>query len=154
MNFFDNAEVYAKGEAEVIMGEAVKRGVAEGVWAREDLVISTKIFFGTRPGVNNKGLSRKHIVEGTAASLKRLQLDYVDLLFCHRPDPATPLEETVRAMNHVVERGWALYWGTSEWSAAQIAEAAGIADRLGLQRPLMEQPEYNIFARQRVEQVY
>jgi len=136
------------------MGEAIARGVAEKVWTRSDLVISTKLFFGTKPGVNNKGLSRKHIVEGTVASLSRFGLDYVDLLFAHRPDPVTPVEEVVRAMNHVIDRGLAFYWGTSEWSASMITEAIAVADRLGLQRPVVEQPEYNLFARQRVEVEY
>lgn len=155
INFFDNAEAYAAGEAEVLMGEAVRQGVADKVWTREAILLSTKIFFGTAgAGPNAKGLSRKHIVEGTRASLARLGLSYVDLLYCHRPDPVTPIEETVRAMAWCIDQGYALYWGTSEWSAAQIAEAVGTADRLGLPRPIMEQPEYNIFARQRVEVEY
>jgi voltage-dependent potassium channel beta subunit len=154
VNLFDNAETYAAGEAEKIMGAAVQSGIADGVWSREDLVLTTKVFFGTKPGPNNKGLSRKHIVEGTLASLKRMQLDYVDVLFCHRPDPVTPVEEIVRAMNHVVDRGLAFYWGTSEWSAAELAEAIGVADRLGLIRPCVEQPEYSLVARQRVEVEY
>ena len=119
-----------------------KRGeVAEGVWERDDLVLSTKIFFGYKKGPNNTGLSRKHIVEGTKASLKRMGLDYVDLLFCHRPDPLTPMEETVRAMNFCIDQGWAFYWGTSEWSSQEVLEACAIADRLGLQRPVMDQPQ-------------
>lgn len=130
------------------MGKAIALGVEKGTWTREDLVVSTKIFFGTKPGVNNKGLSRKHIIEGTRASLARMALPYVDLIFCHRPDVVTPIEETVRAMSWVVDQGLAFYWGTSEWSAAEILQAVGVADRLGLHRPVMEQPEYNIFARQ------
>ena len=120
----------------------------------QDLVITTKLFFGTKPGVNNKGLSRKHILEGIEASLKRLQLSYVDVLFCHRPDPVTPIEEVCRAMNWCIEQGKAFYWGTSEWSGCQLTEAIGVCDRLGLIRPCVEQPEYNVFARQRVEVEY
>lgn len=149
VNFFDNAEVYANGRAEEIMGEVIKR---KG-WKRSDLVISTKIFWGG-PGPNDRGLSRKHILEGAEASLKRLQLDYVDLIFCHRPDLHTPIEETVRAMNHLIQQGKALYWGTSEWSAEQIREAAAIARAEHLIPPTMEQPEYNMFHRERVEKEY
>ncbi|TMW59093.1 hypothetical protein Poli38472_007238 [Pythium oligandrum] len=155
INFFDNAEVYVAGESEVVLGQVVKAGIERGTWTREDLVISTKIFFGTdyskTDGLNTQGLSRKHIIEGTKASLKRLGLDYVDLIFCHRPDPATPIEETVRAMNHVINQGWAFYWGTSEWSAHDILEACEIADRLGLIRPVFDQCQYNILERSRVE---
>jgi voltage-dependent potassium channel beta subunit len=146
VNFFDNAEVYANGRAEEIMGQAIR----ELGWRRSDIVISTKIFWGG-PGPNDKGLSRKHIVEGTKASLKRLDMDYVDVLYCHRPDASTPIEETVRAMNYVIDKGWAFYWGTSEWSAQQITEAWGAADRLDLVGPIVEQPEYNMFARHKVE---
>jgi len=149
VNFFDCAEAYASGEAEVLVGEVLKRSG----WRRSDLVISTKIFWGG-PGQNELGLSRKHIIEGTNAALKRLQLDYVDLIYCHRPDLLTPIEETVRAMNHVINQGKALYWGTSEWTAAQIAEAVGIAKDLKLIAPLMEQPEYSLFTRDRVEKEY
>lgn len=149
VNFFDNAEVYAKGKAEEIMGQAFK----ELGWKRSDLVISTKVFWGGE-GPNDSGLSRKHIIEGTKASLKRLQLDYVDVLFCHRPDPNTPIEETVRAMNWVIDQGWALYWGTSEWSAEQLQEAWRVSERLGLIGPACEQPEYNMFARKKVEQEF
>ena len=112
VNFFDNAEVYAHGEAEIIMGNVLRRSG----WKRSDLVISTKIFWGG-DSPNNSGLSRKHLVEGIRASLARLQLDYVDLIFCHRPDIYTPVEETVRAMNFIIDQGLAFYWGTSEWSA-------------------------------------
>ena len=159
VNLFDNAEAYARGKSEVIMGEAIAQGIAEGVWTRSDLVITTKLFFGAVPepltaSVNAKGLSRKHVVEGALASLRRLKLDYVDVIYAHRPDPVTPMEEIVRAFNHVLDRGLAFYWGTSEWSAAQIAEAVGVADRLNLVRPLVEQPEYNLFARTRVEAEY
>lgn len=149
VNFFDNAEVYAHGEAETIMGQVFRK---EG-WKRSDLVVSTKVFWGGQ-GPNDRGLSRKHVIEGTEAALDRLQLRYVDLLFCHRPDPETPIEETVRAMSHLVDRGLALYWGTSEWSAEQIMQAYGIARRERLVPPTMEQPQYNMFHRDRVEREY
>lgn len=149
VNFFDNAEVYAHGQAERIMGQVIRR---QG-WKRSDLVIATKIFWGGQ-GPNDRGLSRKHLVEGTLASLDRLGLDYVDLLFCHRPDPLTPMEETVRAMSHLVDRGLTFYWGTSEWSALEIMEAHAIARREHLVPPTMEQPQYNMFHRERVEQEY
>ncbi len=149
VNFFDNAEVYADGKAEELMGQAIKKAG----WRRDELVVSTKIFWGGQ-GPNQRGLSRKHIVEGTEASLKRLQLDYVDLIFCHRPDPNTPIEETVRAMSHVIDKGQAFYWGTSEWSAQQITEAYQIARREHLIPPLMEQPQYNMMWRERVEKEY
>lgn len=151
INYFDNAEMYMRGESEEIVGRAIQKGIHEGVWSREDLVISTKIWAGTKEGPNNQGLSRKHIVEGLKASLKRLQLDYVDVVFCHRPDEFTPIGETVRVMNYAIEQGWAFYWGTSQWMAADITEACEIADRLGLVRPVVEQPIYNIFDRPRVE---
>ena len=149
VNFFDTAEVYAEGRSEIAMGKAIKRAG----WKRSDLVLSTKIFWGGA-GVNDKGLSRKHIIEGLDASLARLQLDYVDLLFCHRPDKRTPIEETVRAMTHVVNQGKVFYWGTSEWSVLQIMEAHAVARREHLIPPLMEQPEYNMFARERFEKEY
>jgi len=149
VNFFDNAEIYSDGEAEKMMGRVIKR--AE--WKRSDLVLSTKIFWGGK-GINDRGLSRKHILEGTDASLKRIGTDYVDLIFCHRPDLDTPIEETVRAMNHVINQGKALYWGTSEWSALQIMEAYQIAKREHLIPPLMEQPEYNMLHREKVEKEY
>ncbi|KAG1361425.1 putative voltage-gated potassium channel subunit beta [Cocos nucifera] len=149
VNFFDNAEVYANGRAEEIMGQAIR----ELGWRRSDLVVSTKIFWGG-PGPNDKGLSRKHIVEGTRASLRRLDMEYVDVLYCHRPDAATPIEETVRAINHVIDRGWAFYWGTSEWSAQQITEAWAVANRLDLVGPIVEQPEYNLLSRHKVELEY
>ncbi|GMF31759.1 unnamed protein product [Phytophthora fragariaefolia] len=159
INFFDNAEVYGTGLAEKNMGAAINRGIAEGTWSREDLVITTKIFFGSKTyglesGPNSQGLSRKHVIEGTKASLKRLEQDYVDVIFCHRPDPYTPIEETVRAMNFVINQGWAFYWGTSQWSAAEIIEACEIADRLGLIRPVVEQTVYNILHRNKVEFEY
>lgn len=149
VNFFDNAEVYAAGQSETIMGEAFKKAG----WKRSDLVVSTKIFWGGS-GPNDRGLSRKHILEGTDAALKRLQLDYVDLIFCHRPDIHTPIEETVRAMTHLINQGKAFYWGTSEWSAQQLQEAITIAQREHLIAPTMEQPEYNMFHRERVELEY
>ncbi|KAL3659383.1 Voltage-gated potassium channel subunit beta-2 [Phytophthora oleae] len=159
INFFDNAEAYGNGLAERNMGAAIKKGIAEGTWSREDLVITTKIFFGpkgfmAKSGPNEQGLSRKHIIEGTKASLKRLEQDYVDVIFCHRPEPFTPIEETVRAMNFVINQGWAFYWGTSQWSAAEIIEACEIADRLGLIRPIVEQPVYSILDRNKVEFEY
>ncbi|MCB0301874.1 MAG: aldo/keto reductase, partial [Calditrichaeota bacterium] len=145
VNFFDNAEVYSQGKAETMMGNVIKKAG----WTRSDLVVSTKIFWGGN-GPNDKGLSRKHIVEGTDAALKRLQMEYVDLIFCHRPDLYTPIEETVRAMNHVIHQGKAFYWGTSEWSAEQIREAYRIARQEHLIPPLMEQPQYNMLHRDRV----
>jgi voltage-dependent potassium channel beta subunit len=149
VNFFDNAEAYAGGRAETVMGNVLQRAG----WKRSDLVISTKIFWGGE-GPNNSGLSRKHILEGADAALARLQVDYVDLIFCHRPDIRTPIEETVRAMSYLVDQGKAFYWGTSEWSAAQIMEAYGIARREHLVPPTMEQPQYNMFHRERVEKEY
>jgi voltage-dependent potassium channel beta subunit len=149
VNFFDNAEAYASGEAEVLMGRVIRRAG----WKRSDLVVSTKIFWGGK-GPNDRGLSRKHLIEGTEASLERLGMHRVDLLFCHRPDPETPIEETVRAMNYLLDHGKAHYWGTSEWSAEQIREAYGIARRERLAPPVMEQPQYNMFHRERVEREY
>ncbi len=149
VNFFDTAEEYTDGKAETVLGKLIKKAG----WKRSDLVISTKIFWGGQ-GPNDRGLSRKHIVEGTHASLARLQMDYVDLLYCHRPDIHTPIEETVRAMSHLVDRGKAFYWGTSEWSGQQIREAHGIARREHLNPPTMEQPQYNMFYRDRVEKEY
>mmetsp|Transcript_3894 Transcript_3894/g.11642 ORF Transcript_3894/g.11642 Transcript_3894/m.11642 type:complete len:345 (+) Transcript_3894:82-1116(+) len=154
INFFDNAETYAKGKAEIVMGEAIKKGVEEKVWERDDLVLSTKIFFGYKKGVNAVGLSRKHVVEGMMASLKRYQLDYVDVVFCHRPDPYTPMEEIVRAFNHVIDRGMAFYWATSEWSAQQITEACEVAEKLNMISPIADQCEYNLFARDKVDREY
>ncbi len=149
VNFFDNAEVYANGNAETVMGNVIKRVG----WKRSDLVISTKIFWGG-DGPNDTGLSRKHIIEGTNAALERLQMDYVDLIFCHRPDINTPIEETVWAMNQVISQGKAFYWGTSEWNAQQITEAVAVARREHLIPPLMEQPQYNMFHRERVEKEF
>ncbi|MFP4366066.1 MAG: potassium channel beta subunit family protein [Bacteroidales bacterium] len=149
VNFFDNAEQYAGGMSETIMGQVLKKTG----WKRSDLVLSTKIFWGG-DGPNDQGLSMKHIIEGTNAALKRLQVEYVDLIFCHRPDKHTPVEETVRAMNQVINQGKAFYWGTSEWSAAQIKDAWHFATENSLIPPLMEQPEYNMFRRHRVEVEY
>lgn len=149
VNFFDNAESYAHGNAEVVMGKVIQRAG----WKRSDLVISTKLFWGGRKP-NQTGLSRKHLIEGARASLDRLQMDYVDLIFCHRPDIYTPIEETVRAMNFIIDQGMAFYWGTSEWSAAQIMEAYSVARRCDLTPPTMEQPEYNMFKRNKIEREY
>lgn len=149
VNFFDNAEVYANGQAEIIMGNILKKTG----WKRSDLIISTKLFWGGN-GPNDVGLSRKHLIEGTDSALMRLQLDYVDLIFCHRPDFHTPVEETVRAMNHIINQGKALYWGTSEWPAERILEAYHIAIREHLTPPLMEQPEYNMFRRDKMEKEF
>jgi len=149
VNFFDNAEAYAAGQAETVMGKVIKKAG----WKRSDLVLSTKIFWGG-DGPNDKGLSRKHIVEGTNVALERLQTNYVDLIFCHRPDIHTPIEETVRAMNHIIDTGKAFYWGTSEWSAEQIREAYLIAEREHLIAPSMEQPQYNMFEREKLEDEY
>jgi len=153
INFFDCAEGYAGGESEKVMGQAIKKFG----WKRNDLVISTKIYWGGANGEfrpNNHGLSRKHIVEGINLSLERLQLDYVDLIYAHRPDRNVPLEETVRAFNHVIDQGKAFYWGTSEWNPEEIAAAHAVANRLGLIGPVMEQPEYNMLKRDRVEKDY
>lgn len=149
VNFYDNAEAYAHGNAEIVMGDAIRRLG----WRREDVVVSSKVFWGGS-GPNELGLSRKHIFEACRNSMKRLQLDYLDLLFCHRPDPNTPIEETVRAMDDLVHQSKILYWGTSEWSAADIMRAYGIARELGLTPPQMEQPQYNMLHRDRVEKEY
>lgn len=149
VNFFDNAEAYSGGAAEEIMGKVIKKTG----WKQKDLVLSTKIFWGG-DGPNDRGLSRKHILEGMDASLKRMGLEYVDLVFAHRPDIHTPIEETVRAFNQVINQGKAFYWGTSEWSAQQIMEAYSIARQEHLIPPLMEQPQYNMFHRERVEVEY
>ena len=149
VNFFDNAEAYAGGQAELIMGKALK----ELGWPRKDYLISTKIFWGG-DGPNDRGLSYKHIVEGVNHSLERLQLEYVDLVFAHRPDPETPIEETVFAFNQVIREGKAFYWGTSEWSAAEIMRETDFARRNSLRPPSMEQPQYNLFHRKRFEEEY
>lgn len=148
VNFFDNAEVYANGESERIMGAAFRKlGLRRGSW-----LISTKLYWGINAGPNEKNtLNRKYLMEGMDGSLKRLGMDYVDMVFCHRADPDTPMEETVWAMNDIVASGKALYWGTSEWSAEQIREAWEIADRRNLRKPQMEQPGYNMLNRTKVE---
>lgn len=147
INFFDTAEGYAHGEAETLLGKSIKE------FRRDDLVISTKIFWGGN-GPNDTGLSRKHLLEGTKNSLKRLQLNYVDLLFCHRPDPNTPIEETVLAMDYLVRQGYAFYWGTSEWTTEQIETAYQLANKLNCIPPTMEQPRYNLFFRNHLEKDY
>ena len=154
VNFFDNAEVYAGGRSEEIMGSALKKLA----WPRLNCVVSTKFYWGLdRKGdaVNRKDtLNRKYLMQAMDGSLKRMGLDHIDLIYCHRPDPHTPIEETVRAMSDLITQGKALYWGTSEWSAADIRAAWEIAERHHLHKPVVEQPEYNLFHRQRVEQEY
>jgi voltage-dependent potassium channel beta subunit len=149
VNFFDNAEAYAEGQSETMMGNIIRKAG----WKRTDLVLSTKIFWGGE-GPNDQGLSFKHIKEGTEAALKRLQTDYVDLIFCHRPDKFTPIGETVWAMNQMINEGKAFYWGTSEWSARQIRQAYDFARREHLRPPLMDQPQYNMFRREKVEKEF
>jgi voltage-dependent potassium channel beta subunit len=149
VNFFDNAETYSHGNGEIVMGNVIKKLG----WRREDIVVSSKVFWGGE-GPNDLGLSRKHVYEACRNSLKRLQLDYLDLFFCHRSDPNTPIEETVRAMDDLVHQGKVLYWGTSEWSAAEIMRAHAIAREYGLTPPQMEQPQYNMLHRERVEKEY
>jgi voltage-dependent potassium channel beta subunit len=149
VNFFDGAEAYAHGEAERVMGAVV----SDAGWHRESLVLSTKIFWGG-DGPNDKGLSHKHVIEGVHNALKRWKTDYVDLCFCHRPDPETPIEETVRAFDILVRQGKVFYWGTSEWSAKEILEAIQIAHAQGLTPPSMEQPQYNLLVRPRFELEY
>ena len=151
INFFDNAEVYSAGESEEIMGKAI---AALG-WPRYSYVVSTKLFWGTHDIPNMKNtLNRKYLLQGAEASLERLGLDFVDLLYCHRADPETPIEETVWAMSDIVSSGKATYWGTSEWSAEEIRAAWEIAERHHLHKPVVEQPQYNLFTRDRVEKEY
>ncbi|MDX2300980.1 MAG: aldo/keto reductase [Xanthomonadaceae bacterium] len=152
VNFFDNAEVYAQGEAERIMGDAI----ADLRLPRDAYCVSSKVYFGcaSDPRPTQAGLSRKHVTEACHQALARLRVDYLDLYFCHRPDPDTPIEETVWAMDTLIRQGKVLYWGTSEWSATQIREAARIAQRAGLHGPSMEQPQYNLLHRERVELEY
>jgi voltage-dependent potassium channel beta subunit len=152
VNFFDNAEVYAAGRSEKVMGEAL----AEFGWPRHSYLVSTKFFWGIHGDNPNAHytLNRKYLLEAMDQSLERLQLDHVDLVYCHRPDPNTPVEETVWAMSDIVASGKALYWGTSEWSAQEIQAAWDIADRHHLRKPVVEQPEYNLFRRDRVEKEY
>lgn len=151
VNFFDNAEVYARGESERIMGEALRKlNLRRGSW-----LVSTKIYWGLNDGPNERNtLNRKRLLEAIDGSLERLGLPYVDLLFCHRADPDTPMEEVVWAMHDIVSSGKAMYWGTSEWSAEQIREAWEIADRRNLRKPVMEQPQYNLFVREKVEREF
>ena len=151
MNFFDNAEAYAGGQSEQIMGAAI----AELGWPRWSYVISTKVFWGLHDDVNMRStLNRKYLLQSIDGSLERLGLDFVDLLFCHRADPDTPIEETVWAMSDIVSSGKALYWGTSEWTADEIRTAWDIAERHHLHKPVMEQPQYHLFERRRVEREY
>ncbi|KAF3016057.1 hypothetical protein E8E15_005991 [Penicillium rubens] len=156
VNFFDTAEVYSGGQSEIVLGEAIKKFG----WKQNDLVISTKIYWGKANSanpdkpLNNNGLSRKHIIEGMNLSLQRLALPYVDVVYAHRPDRDTPMEEIVRGFNYLIDNGKAFYWGTSEWSASEIADAWRIADRLGLVGPVVEQPQYNLLVRERVEKEY
>ena len=151
INFFDNAEIYARGQSEIVMGKILEKLG----WDRTSYLVSSKVFFGDgRSKPNQTGLSRKHIMEACDAALKRLRVDYIDLYFCHRPDKQTPVEETVWAMNHLMQQGKILYWGTSEWSAQEIMEAHMVARERNLIGPIMEQPEYNMFARQKFEVEY
>ncbi|HOJ94783.1 aldo/keto reductase [Fervidobacterium sp. 2310opik-2] len=147
INFIDTAEAYANGIAEAMLGMVLKE------YRREDLVISTKIFWGG-DGPNQKGLSRKHLLEGTWNSLKRLQLDYVDILYCHRPDPEVPMEEVVYTMDQILKSGLAFYWGTSEWSAEEIEQACKVAEKMNAMPPVVEQPQYNLIFKKRVEEEY
>ncbi len=151
VNFFDNAEIYAQGKSEIVMGRIIKKLK----WDRTSIVLSSKVFFGDgRKGPNQTGLSRKHIFEACHDALRRLQVDYLDLFFCHRPDKETPIEETVWAMNLLIQQGKILYWGTSEWSAQEIMEAHMVARKLNLIGPTMEQPQYNMLHRQKMEMEY
>jgi voltage-dependent potassium channel beta subunit len=151
VNFFDNAEIYAKGQSETIMGDVL----AKSGWRRASYIVSTKFFWGLNDGPNEKNtLNRKYLMQAIDGSLARLKLDYVDLVYCHRPDPDTPLEETVRAMSDIIVAGKANYWGTSEWSAPEIAAAWHIADRHHWHKPVTEQPQYNLLHRERVEAEY
>ncbi|MBO8161253.1 MAG: aldo/keto reductase [Thermosipho sp. (in: Bacteria)] len=147
INFFDTAEAYANGMAESMLGEILKE------FRRSDIVVSTKIFWGG-DGPNDRGLSRKHLIEGIWNSLKRLQMEYVDIVYCHRPDPETPIEETVLAMDYIVRNGLAFYWGTSEWSAEQLEKAHKACKELNCIPPIVEQPQYNMLVRERVEKEY
>eukprot|EP00823_Brevimastigomonas_motovehiculus_P006386 TRINITY_DN5292_c0_g1_i1.p1 TRINITY_DN5292_c0_g1~~TRINITY_DN5292_c0_g1_i1.p1 ORF type:complete len:365 (+),score=82.53 TRINITY_DN5292_c0_g1_i1:53-1147(+) len=153
VNLFDCAESYNKGKAEIMLGKCLKRLMTANV-SRSELVITTKLFWGPLQDINSKGLCLKKIEEGLKESLKRMQMGYVDLVYAHRPDPKTPMEEIVRAMNLVIQKGYAFYWGTSEWSAAQLTEACLVAQKLNLIAPTMEQPQYSMVCRSRVEVEY
>ncbi|HEU0292647.1 MAG TPA: aldo/keto reductase [Anaerolineales bacterium] len=151
VNFFDNAEAYANGKSEEVMGAALK----QLKWRRGSYLVSTKIYWGLHDGVNeNNTLNRKRLIEGINGSLERFQLDYVDILYCHRPDKTTPIEETVWSMHNIIEWGKAMYWGTSEWDADEIVQAIEIAEKHHLHKPITEQPQYNLFARKRLEKEY
>ena len=151
VNFFDNAEAYAAGKSEEIMGRVLKRAG----WRRASYVVSSKFFWGLNDGPNERNtLNRKYLMQAIDGSLKRMDIEYIDLIFCHRPDANTPMEETVRAMHDIINQGKALYWGTSEWSAEQIMQAWQVADRHHLHKPQMEQPQYNMLHRERVEREY
>lgn len=151
VNFFDNAEVYASGKSEEVMGKALK----ELKWRRGSYLVSTKLFWGLHDNINEKNtLNRKRLIEGINGSLQRLDMEYVDIIYCHRPDKTTPIEETVWAMHNIIEWGKAFYWGTSEWAASEIIEAIQIAERHHLHKPVVEQPQYNMFERGRLEGDY
>ncbi len=146
INFFDNAEIYSRGQSEIVMGNILKKMG----WDRSTYLVSSKVFWGgDKP--NQKGLNRKHVIEACHNALRRLQVDYLDMYFCHRYDHNTPIEETVRAMETLIQQGKILYWGTSEWSGAEIMEAYGVARSLNMTPPTMEQPQYNMFTRQAFE---
>lgn len=151
VNFFDNAETYADGQAELVMGSILKKAG----WRRSSFLVSSKVFFGWEDDKPNQtGLSRKHVIEGCHDALRRLQVDYLDLYYCHRPDPNVPVAETARAMHDLITQGKILYWGTSEWSADHIKEAHRVCTALNLHAPIVEQPQYNLFHRARVEKEY
>jgi voltage-dependent potassium channel beta subunit len=152
VNFFDNAEIYAHGKSETIMGKALQKAG----WRRDSYIVSSKVMWGSVEDAKptQRGLSRKHVVEACHQAMDRLQVDYLDLYFCHRPDPDVPMEEVVRTMTHLIQQGKVLYWGTSEWSAQQLMEAHTVARQYNLIPPTMEQPQYNMFHRERVEEEY
>jgi voltage-dependent potassium channel beta subunit len=151
VNFFDNAEAYAGGKSEELMGEAFRKNG----WDRHSYVVSSKYYWGIHDGPNTRlTLNRKYLLDAIPASLERMGLDFLDLVYCHRPDPETPIEETVWAMSDAIDRGWALYWGTSEWSADEIRAAHEIAERHHLHKPVVEQPQYNMLTRRKVEKEY
>lgn len=151
VNFFDNAEAYASGKSEEVMGAALK----QLKWRRGSYLVTTKFFWGLHDGMNERNtLNRKRLIEGIHGSLERLKLDYVDVIYCHRPDKTTPIEETVWAMHNIIEWGQAMYWGTSEWDADEIVAAINIAEKHHLHKPVTEQPQYNLFERTRFEKGY